>query len=207
MDIAISYSEVQNFQDEFAAFCGVKHAIALANGSVALELALYALNIGPGDEVIVAPRTFIASASCAVLRGAKPVFADVDPESQNIAAESIRKVITPRTRAIIPVHLAGWPCDMDPILEVAEEYGLKMIEDCAQCHGAVYYSRRPWRNADAGHGATGECPACLLQVLRFRPSGAVEGGMGPGPDHERRDSRGRALLQRGLQRGVSGKSL
>jgi len=145
--------EVQNFQDEFAAFCGVKHAIALANGSVALELALYALNIGPGDEVIVTPRSFVASAGCVALRGAKPVFADVDPESQNIAAESIRKVITPRTRAIIPVHLAGWPCDMDPILEVAEEYGLKVIEDCAQCHGAVYYSRRPWRNACAGHGA------------------------------------------------------
>lgn len=145
--------EVQNFQDEFAAFCGVKHAIALANGSAALELALYALNIGPGDEVIVTPRTFVASAGCVALRGAKPVFADVDPESQNIAAESIRKVITPRTRAIIPVHLAGWPCDMDPILEVAEEYGLKVIEDCAQCHGAVYYSRRPGRNADAGHGA------------------------------------------------------
>ena len=111
--------EVQNFQDEFAAYCGVKHAIALANGSVALELALYALNIGPGDEVIVTPRTFVASAGCVALRGAKPVFADVDPESQNITAESIRKVITPRTRAIIAVHLAGWPCDMDPILEVA----------------------------------------------------------------------------------------
>jgi dTDP-4-amino-4,6-dideoxygalactose transaminase len=146
-------SEVQNFQDEFAAFCGVKHAIALANGTVALELALYALDIGPGDEVIVTPRTFVASASCVALRGAKPVFADVDSESQNIDAESIRKVITPRTRAIIPVHLAGWPCDMDPILEVAHEYGLKVIEDCAQCHGAVYHSRRPGRNAEMGHGA------------------------------------------------------
>ena len=137
--------EVEKFQEEFAAFCGVRHAIALANGSVALDLALHALDIGPGDEVIVTPRTFIASAGCVALRGAKPVFADVDPESQNITAASILRVITPRTRAIIAVHLAGWPCDMDPILEVAREHGLKVIEDCAQCHGAVYYSRHPGR--------------------------------------------------------------
>lgn len=154
--------EVKNFQDEFAAFCGVKHAIALANGSVALELALYALNIGPGDEVIVTPRTFVASAGCVALRGAKPVFADVDLVSQNISAGSIRKAITPRTRAIIPVHLAGWPCDMDPILEVAKEYGLKVIEDCAQCHGAVYYSRRPWRNGDDRRDAPVERGGVLL---------------------------------------------
>lgn len=144
--------EVQNFQDEFAAFCGVKHAVAVANGSVALELALNAIDIGPGDEVIVTPRTFVASAGCVALQGAKPVFADVDPESQNLTAETIRKAITPRTRAIIPVHLAGWPCDMDPILDVAQEHGLKVIEDCAQCHGAVYYSRRPWRNGNVGFG-------------------------------------------------------
>ena len=134
-------NEVTVFQDEFAAYCGVKHAIALANGSVALDLALYALDICEGDEVIVTPRTFVASASCIALRGAKPVFADVDPESQNITAESIAKVITPRTRAIIAVHLAGWPCDMDSIMEVAGKYHLKVIEDCAQSHGAIYYSR------------------------------------------------------------------
>jgi hypothetical protein len=133
--------EVAQFQDEFAAYCGVKHAIALANGSLALELALKALDIGPGDEVIVTPRTFIASASCAALVGAKPVFVDVDRDSQNIHAETIRAAITPRTRAIIAVHLAGWPCDMDPIMALAEEHGLKVIEDCAQSHGAVYYSR------------------------------------------------------------------
>jgi hypothetical protein len=137
--------EVEKFQEEFADYCGVRHAIALANGSIALDLALYALNIGNGDEVIVTPRTFIASASCVALRGAKPVFADVHPDSQNITAESIVKAITPKTRAIIAVHLAGWPCDMDPILEIAEKYHLKVIEDCAQSHGAIYYSRRPGR--------------------------------------------------------------
>ncbi len=135
--------EVEKFQEEFAVFCGVRHAIALTNGSVALELALQVLGIGQGDEVIVTPRTFIASAACVALQGAKTVFADVDPESQNITAESIRNLITSRTRAIITVHLAGWPCDMDPIMEVAGQYGLKVIEDCAQCHGAVYYSRMP----------------------------------------------------------------
>ncbi|HOQ43239.1 MAG TPA: aminotransferase class I/II-fold pyridoxal phosphate-dependent enzyme [Smithellaceae bacterium] len=142
-------SQVEIFQEEFADYCGVRHAIALANGSVALDLALLALDIGPGDEVIVTPRTFVASAACVVLRGAKPVFVDVDPDSQNITAESIRRGITPRTRAIIAVHLAGWPCDMDPILEIAKEHSLKVIEDCAQCHGAVYYSRwLGWNSAD-----------------------------------------------------------
>lgn len=133
--------EVIKFQEEFAAACGVKHAIALANGTLALELALKAMGIGAGDEVIVTPRTFIASASCAVLQGAKPVFADVDGDSQNITAESIRQVITSRTKAIICVHLAGWPCDMDAIMNLAAEHGLKVIEDCAQAHGAMYQGK------------------------------------------------------------------
>ncbi|HTD54988.1 MAG TPA: DegT/DnrJ/EryC1/StrS aminotransferase family protein [Silvibacterium sp.] len=131
-------SEGKQFEAEFAAFTGSKHAIAVANGTVALELALEALGIGPGDEVIVPSRTFIASASCTVMRGARPVIADVDRESQNITAETIAAVLTPRTRAIIPVHLAGWPCDMDPILELARKHGLKIVEDCAQAHGASY---------------------------------------------------------------------
>ncbi len=130
--------EVEKFQKEFASACNVKHAIALANGTVALELALKAMGIGKDDEVIVTPRTFIASASCAVMQDAKPVFADVDCESQNITAETMRKVITSRTKAIIAVHLAGWPCDMDSIMSLAGEYDLKVIEDCAQAHGALY---------------------------------------------------------------------
>ena len=108
---------------------------------MALELALYALGIGPGDEVITTSRTFIASASCIVMRGATPVIAEVDPVSQNITADTIRPLITPRTKAIIAVHLAAWPCDMEPIMALAREHALKVIEDCAQCHGAAYKGR------------------------------------------------------------------
>ena len=129
------------FEKEFAAFAGCEYAVAVANGSVALELALYALGIGEGDEVVVTSRTFVASASSVVLRGAKPVFADVDPNSQNITAETVRAVLTPRTRAIIAVHLAGWPCEMDEIMALARERGLWVIEDCAQAHGATYKGR------------------------------------------------------------------
>ena len=109
---------------------------------MALELALYVLGIQPDDEVIVPSRTFLASASCAAVRGARPVFADVDRDSQNLTAESIRRVLTPRTKAIIVVHLAGWPCDMDPILALARQHGLKVIEDCAQAQGATYKNRK-----------------------------------------------------------------
>jgi dTDP-4-amino-4,6-dideoxygalactose transaminase len=129
------------FEKELAAAVGVEHAVAVANGTVALELALQVLGIGPGDEVVTASRTFIASASCAVMRGAIPVCADVDRDSQNVTAETVRAVLTPRTKAIIAVHLAGWPCDMDPILSLARERGLRVIEDCAQCHGATYKGR------------------------------------------------------------------
>lgn len=130
--------ECREFEKEFAAFAGCSHAVAVTNGTVALELALYALDIGTGDEVITTSRTFIASASSVVMRGAIPVVADVDENSQNITAETIRPLITEKTKAIIVVHLAGWPCDMDPILELAKEFDLKIIEDCAQAHGAVY---------------------------------------------------------------------
>ncbi|HYK35225.1 DegT/DnrJ/EryC1/StrS aminotransferase family protein [Alloacidobacterium sp.] len=130
--------EGRRFEAEFAAFTGVKHAVALANGTVALEGALQALGIGPGDEVITTSRTFIASASCAVMRGATPVMADVDRDSQNVTADTIRAVLSSRTRAIVAVHLAGWPCDMDPILDLAHEHKLRVVEDCAQAHGATY---------------------------------------------------------------------
>lgn len=134
-------TECREFEKEFAAWCGAEHAIALANGTLALDLALKVLGVGPGDEVVVTPRTFIASASCVVTAGAVPVFAEVDANSQNITAESIRAVLTPRTRAVICVHLAGWPCDMDPIMALAAEKGLYVIEDCAQAHGASYKGR------------------------------------------------------------------
>lgn len=130
--------ECREFEKEFAAWCGTRHAVALANGTVALDVALKALAIGPGDEVVVTPRTFIASASCVVNAGATPVFAEVDADSGNITAETIAQVLTPRTKAVICVHLAGWPCEMDPIMALAERHGFKVIEDCAQAHGARY---------------------------------------------------------------------
>jgi dTDP-4-amino-4,6-dideoxygalactose transaminase len=130
--------ECREFEKEFASWSGSKYAIALANGTLALEVALKALGIGNGDEVVVTPRTFIASASCIVAMGAVPVFADVDRNTQNITAETIANVLTPKTKAVICVHLAGMPCDMDPIMDMAKQRGLYVIEDCAQAHGAKY---------------------------------------------------------------------
>lgn len=128
----------RQFEQAYAEYADTKFAVAVANGTVALELALQALGIGPGDEVITPSRTYIASASCAAVRGAVPVVVDVDPVSQNICPTAIRAAITPRTRAIVAVHLAGWPCDMDAIMAIANEFDLKVIEDCAQAHGARY---------------------------------------------------------------------
>jgi dTDP-4-amino-4,6-dideoxygalactose transaminase len=134
-------TESREFEKEFAAWCGTRHAVALSNGTLALDVALKALGIDPGDEVVVTPRTFIASVSCVVNAGATPVFADVEADSGNLSAETIAKVLTPRTKAVICVHLAGWPCDMDPIMALAEKHGFKVIEDCAQAHGARYKNR------------------------------------------------------------------
>ncbi|WP_180042669.1 DegT/DnrJ/EryC1/StrS aminotransferase family protein [Acinetobacter sp. YH16039] len=130
--------ECREFEKEFAQFAGTDYAVAVANGTVALDLALKALGIGQGDDVIVTSRTFLASASSIVTAGANPVFADVELDSQNISRRSIEAVLTPNTKAIICVHLAGWMCDMDPIMQLAEENGLYVIEDCAQAHGAMY---------------------------------------------------------------------
>lgn len=133
--------ECREFEREFARFSESEYAIALANGTLALDLALKGLGIGPGDEVVVTPRTFLASVSSIVMAGAIPVFAEVDADSQNITADTVRAVLTERTRAVICVHLAGWPCDMDPIMALAEECSLYVIEDCAQAHGAKYKGR------------------------------------------------------------------
>ena len=134
-------TECREFEKEFASWCGTRYAVALANGTLALDVALKSLGIGPGDEVVVAPRTFIASVSCVVNAGAIPVFADVDADSGNISATTVARVLTPRTRAVVCVHLAGWPCDMDPLMALAEAHGFKVIEDCAQAHGARYKGR------------------------------------------------------------------
>mgnify|MGYP003947432521 CR=1 FL=1 len=160
--------ECRRFEEEFAAFTGTRHAISLANGTLALELALHALDIGPGDEVIVPARTFIASASCAVARGAVPVVADVDPVSQNLTADAVLGRLTLRTRAIVAVHLAGWPCDMDPIMALARERGIKVIEDCAQAHGATYKGRPV--------GSLGDCAAFSFCQDKIMTTGG-EGGM------------------------------
>lgn len=130
--------ECREFEKEFAQFAGTQYAVALANGTVALDVALKALGIGAGDDVIVTSRTFLASASSIVTAGANPIFADVELDSQNISRRTIEAVITPNTKAIVCVHLAGWMCDMDPIMQLARDKGLYVIEDCAQAHGAQY---------------------------------------------------------------------
>lgn len=140
----------KKFESQFAEMHGCKYGIAVANGTVALELALRALGIGVGDEVVVTSRTFIASASAIVAVGAVPVFADVDIDSQNITAGTISEVISSKTKAVVCVHLAGWPCDMDPILDLCRKAELSVIEDCAQAHGAKYKGKPVGSLGDVG---------------------------------------------------------
>ena len=166
-------TEGRAFEKEFAKFANSKYAIAVANGTVALDLALYALGIGEGDEVIVTPRTFIASISAIVNAGATPVFADVDRTSQNITPDSVRKVITPKTKAIVCVHLAGWPCDMVGFMALAKEHDLKIIEDCAQAHGAKY-TGKDWVTRSVGSiGHIGAWSFCQDKIMTT----GGEGGM------------------------------
>lgn len=134
-------TECREFEKEFAAWAGTDYAVALANGTLALDVALQAMGIGEGDEVIVTPRSFIASVSTVVNAGAIPVFADVDNNTGNISATTIAPKITDKTKAIICVHLAGWPCDMDEIMALAKQHNIWVIEDCAQAHGAKYKGR------------------------------------------------------------------
>jgi len=132
---------VADFEAAYANYLGREHAVAVANGTVALDLALHAINLQPGDEVVVTPRSFVASAACVALAGGVPVFAEIDRDSQNITAATIAEKITPKTKAVIVVHLAGWPCEMGPICELARQNGILVIEDCAQAHGARYQGR------------------------------------------------------------------
>ena len=143
-------SECIEFEKEFAKFSDTKFAIALANGTVALDLALKGLDIGIGDEVIVTSRTFIASVSCIVNSGATPKFADVELDSQNICLESIKSLLSAKTKAILCVHLAGWPCNMEAICKFANENGLLVIEDCAQAHGAKFKGKSVGSFGDIG---------------------------------------------------------
>ena len=133
--------ECREFEKEFAAWTDCEYAVALSNGTLALDVALKAMNVGQGDDVIVTSRTFLASASCIVTAGANPIFADVDLNSQNITAATIKAVLTPKTKAIIVVHLAGMPAEMDDIMALAKAHDVYVIEDCAQAHGAKYKGR------------------------------------------------------------------
>ena len=134
-------NEGRDFEKEFAAWCGTEYAVALANGTLALEACWRALGIGAGDEVIVTPRTFLASASSIINVGAAPVFADVDRDSQNITPKTAARVVTSKTRAILCVHLAGWPCEMEGFRALAKVHRLSLVEDCAQAHGAAYHDQ------------------------------------------------------------------
>jgi dTDP-4-amino-4,6-dideoxygalactose transaminase len=160
--------ECRKFEAEFAAWADSRKAVAVNNGTLALDLALKGLNIGPGDEVIVTPRTFVASISCVVTAGAMPIFVDVDLHSGNISPTTIEPAITSRTKAIIPVHLAGWPCDMDGIMALAEAHDLKVIEDCAQAHGA-----RVGRHSVGSIGDAGAWSFCQDKIMTT----GGEGGM------------------------------
>jgi dTDP-4-amino-4,6-dideoxygalactose transaminase len=143
-------SEVAAFEKEFADYCSSTHAMGVNNGTSALHLALLAAKVGPGDEVITVPFTFVATVAAIHYTGAKAVFVDIDPRTFTMDAEAVEAAVTPRTKAIMPVHLYGHPADMDPILRVAKKHGLVVIEDAAQAHGAEYKGRRIGSIGDIG---------------------------------------------------------
>jgi dTDP-4-amino-4,6-dideoxygalactose transaminase len=159
---------VNRFETAFAGYIGTDHAVALANGSLALDMALTALGIGKQDEVIVTPRSFVASASCAALQGAVPVFVDVDPVSQNITLETISQAVTPKTKAVIAVNLGGWPCDLENIKSFCEQNRIFLIEDCAQAHGAKFGGKKA--------GSFGDCAVFSFCQDKIMTTGG-EGGM------------------------------
>ena len=171
-------SEGTSFEQEFAVWCGASHGLCVFNGTVALEIALRSCGIKPGDEVIVTPRSFLASAAVVAAVGATPVFADIDFESGNLTAETIESVITDRTRGVVVVHLGGWPADMPAIMKLAEEHDLKIIEDCAQAHGAEVGGQRI---GSFGHAAA--FSFCHDKII----STGGEGGMILSNDKETRD--------------------
>ena len=167
-----SGNEGKSFEKEFANWTNTKYAIALANGSIALSTAYSALGIKANDEVITTPRTFIATSSCAILAGAKPVFADLDEDSGLITAETIEPLITHKTKLISVVHLAGWPANMEKICQLAKNYNLKVVEDCSQAHGAKLKINNEWLSV-GGFGDIGTWSFCTDKII----STGGEGGM------------------------------
>jgi perosamine synthetase len=155
---------VRAFEDAFASMCGTRHAVATSSGTTALHISMLINKIGPGDEVITSAFTFVSSANSALFVGARPVFVDIDPQTFNLDVEKIESAITPRTRAIMPVHLFGLCCDMDPILAIARKHNLLVIEDACQSHGATYQGRH------AGSFGTG--------VFSLYPSKNITSGEG-----------------------------
>jgi dTDP-4-amino-4,6-dideoxygalactose transaminase len=161
-------AEVQAFEEAMAHYCNVDHAIGVSSGTAALQLSLMACDIGPGDEVITTPLTFIATAAAISHVGARPVFCDIDPQTYNLDPAAIEAAVTPRTRAILPVHLYGQPVDMDPILDIAERHGLRVIEDACQAIGATYRGHKAGSMGDLG---------CFSFYPSKNLGGAGDGGM------------------------------
>lgn len=164
----------REFETAYAGSLGLAHGLAVANGTVALELAIHGLGLGPGDDVVVPARTFVATAAAAVRAGARPIVADIDRVSQNLTAETVARVLTPATKAVIPVHLGGWPVEMGPLLDLARAKGLKVVEDCAQSHGATI--------KDQPTGAFGDIGCFSFCQDKIISTGG-EGGMVVTADH------------------------
>ncbi|HID90529.1 TPA: DegT/DnrJ/EryC1/StrS family aminotransferase, partial [Candidatus Bathyarchaeota archaeon] len=164
----LTSEKVKEFEEAFAKYYGVGHAIAVSSGTTALHAALAATGIGPGDEVLLPPYTFVATANAILHQNAVPVFVDIDPKTYNIDPEAIERAITDRTKAVIPVHMLGQPADMDPIMEIAEDRGLVVIEDCAQANGAEYKGRKVGTFGDMG---------CFSFYANKNMTSGGEGGM------------------------------
>lgn len=179
---------VKAFEEAFAAMCGVKYAVATSSGTTALHVALLAHGIGAGDEVITSAFTFIASANSVLFTGARPVFVDIDPATFNLDPAKIEAAITPRTKAIMPVHLFGLTCDMEPLMEIAAKHGLIVIEDACQSHGAEYKGRR------AGAFGTG-----TFSLYPTKNITSAEGGMIT-TDDPAIDEKCRVIRQHGMRR-------
>jgi len=180
--------KVKEFEHNFAQMCGVKHAIATTSGTTALHMALLAHDIGPGDEVITSPFTFIASANSVLFVGAKPVFVDIDPKTFNMNVSQIESAITPKTKAILPVHLYGMTCDMDAIIKIAQKHNLAVIEDACQAHGAEYHGKK------AGFFGTG-----TFSLYPTKNMTSAEGGMITTND-EKIDEQCRVIRNHGMRR-------